>query len=104
MLESLKKIRDAEQAAHRKVLQARQQAEEILKNAEHESKTIVQNAVHGARDEADALFKSVCSKAEQQACELLATGTREIESLRAKAEAHIDDAAIFIMRRIMGDI
>jgi vacuolar-type H+-ATPase subunit H len=92
-LEALDKVREAEERAKAIILEARERASvRIIKEAEEAAETAKQKALTKAKAEADARRKAVLDEARRGAEEIRAGTEAELENLRRRAGASLDEA------------
>ena len=93
-LEAIKQVTEAEQANKARKVEAQAEAKRMVAEAERAGKAHLDAQVRGFMQQAEA-------KAAEHAAEVMAQTKQACDSLRAKAEGRLADAAESIVRRVV---
>lgn len=102
-LEAMKTINEAEEKARQMKAEAVAAAKKAVANAENAGLEAARAAKSRAQAESAHLLKSVEQKAEEEAQELAMNTENKKAAMRAHAESRMDEAASFIVGRIVGN-
>lgn len=102
-LDALKSINEAEEKARQMKAEAVSAAKKAVADAENAGLSAIEDAKSKAQFESAHLLKSVEQKAEEEAQELALNTENKKAAMRAHAESRIDEAAAFIVGRIVGE-
>ena len=100
-LEAIKTISEAEEAVHRRKAEAQQEARRAIAEAQAAADAVVDAAKAKAADELQGLVKTADDKSRADALELAGNTENKKAAMRVHAESRLDDAARFIVERIV---
>ena len=103
MLDSLRKIKEAEEKAVKRIEQARMDAEKLLAETKEQAEQLVEKTVEEARKEAEVMMEKACSEARSEAEKIIREGSEISTAVKASAEKRIDPAVKVIIGQIIGE-
>ena len=100
-LEAVKIISDAEQYAQGLRSDTQIQVRKIKADSEREGRERLENALNNALAENKRLLKEAEQKAERRTAQIMEQSEQECKALKEKAAERLDEAAKFILERIV---
>lgn len=102
-LDAIKNIIDSEESAKKFKEEAISAAKKAVADAEKAGQELVSAAVSRAKAESAELIKKAEGTAEDKASQMAANNENKKAAMRARAQSRLDDAADFIIERIVKD-
>jgi len=102
-LDAIRNISDAEEAVERTKAEAISQAKKALSDAEKAGEKLVADAIARGESESVQLIKNVEKQAAVKAAEVASNTENKKAAMMAHAESRMDEAAAFIIERIVTD-
>ena len=100
-LEAIEKVSQAETKNRERKAAAEAEAKQIIADAEREGLALLQRVRAEAADSGGALLKQAEAKAAERSAGIAAAAEAEAEALRKEAGRHLEEAAEFIVGRVV---
>ena len=100
-LEVIEKVTQVEDQARERKAAADAEAKQIVADAEREGLALLQRVRAEAADSGGALLKQAEARAAERSAGIAAEAEAEADALRKKAGAHMEEAAEFIVGRVV---
>ncbi|MBQ9493808.1 MAG: hypothetical protein IJR54_08770 [Oscillibacter sp.] len=101
-LEAIQKVADAEQEGQRRIAEAQTEARQLVADAEKNGEALILEVRAGAAEEHKKLMRQAEDRAAVRAKEIDRSARAEGEALRETAKAHLNEAADYIVRKVVG--
>jgi len=101
-VETLKKIRKAEEDAAGKVKAAQADAERARKRAEKAAASLVEGARKDAEEKAASLKAQRIEEGKAEADRILAASAKELQRMKLAAEKNLETAVELVVQRVCG--
>lgn len=98
-VETLERIKDAEEQAKKMKSDALKEKEKVIRNAKRESLFVFENMEKKAAELHKEKLSEVDSEVQREREKLLEAGRQEAESLKARAADKVDEAVAFLVKK-----
>ena len=102
-LEAIEKVTEVELESKERRGAAEAEARQIVADAERTGLALLQKVRADAASEGKALLRKAEERAAERAAEISANASREADALRQMADKHMEEAAEFIVGRVVKD-
>ena len=100
-LEAIEKVTKAEQESKERRVAAEAEARQIVADAERAGLALLQKVRTDAAEEGKTLLRQAEERAAERAAEISANASREADALRQTAQTQLEEAAEYIVRRVV---
>lgn len=104
MIDSLRRIKEAETKANERIAAAKKESESMLNKAEVAAKDITDKAAESAQNKAAEMMQKACSDAGAEAEKIIRAGVEISSEIKKNAENQVGAAAKIILNRITGEV
>jgi V/A-type H+/Na+-transporting ATPase subunit G/H len=103
MIDSLKKIKEAEQRAAERIEATRKDSAATLARAQDDARKLIEKACADASARSSELMATACRTAEAEAEKIIAEGVERSRQVKQSGQARVEAAAQIVVSRIIGD-
>lgn len=100
-LEAIEKISQVEQENRERRVAADAQAKQMVADAQRDGQALIQKTRTDAAEQGKELLRQAEKRAEERSAQISAAATAEGDALRTAAAQHLEEAAEFIVGRVV---